>query len=140
MDQSHVALCALILRTDGFQHFRCDRPIALGLHLEHLTKVLKCSGNDDLLTLKSEDDTDMINLMFENESKILNLVLSIILNFHPINTDQDRISDFEMKLMTIDSESLGIPETDYCVNVTMSAAEFQKIIRDLKEIGFFSIY
>ena len=27
--------------------------------------------------------------------------------------DQDRISDFELKLMDIDSEHLGIPKTEY---------------------------
>ncbi len=50
-------------------------------------------------------------------------------------TDQDRISDFDVKLMDIDSEHLGIPDTDYKAVVKMSAAEFQRIIRDLSTIG-----
>ena len=28
-------------------------------------------------------------------------------------TDQDKIADFEMKLMDIDSEHLGIPDSEY---------------------------
>ena len=49
--------------------------------------------------------------------------------------NQEKISDFEMKLMVIDSEHLGIPETEYNGEVTMPSGEFQKICRDLKEFG-----
>lgn len=49
--------------------------------------------------------------------------------------DQDKISDFEMKLMDIDSEHLGIPETEYEAVVTMPSAEFQRICRDLTTLG-----
>lgn len=50
-------------------------------------------------------------------------------------TDQDKISDFELKLMDIDSEHLGIPDTEYAATVKMPSAEFQRICRDLSSIG-----
>jgi len=37
--------------------------------------------------------------------------------------------------MDIDSEHLGIPETDYSVTIRMPAVEFQRICRDLATIG-----
>lgn len=49
--------------------------------------------------------------------------------------ENDRISDFELKLMDIDSEQLGIPETDYSAVVRMPANEFQRICKDLSNIG-----
>jgi proliferating cell nuclear antigen len=45
------------------------------------------------------------------------------------------MGEYEMKLMDIDQEHLGIPDTDYDAHITLPAAEFQKIVRDLKEIG-----
>ncbi len=45
------------------------------------------------------------------------------------------MSDFELKLMDISSEHLGIPETDYMVTVRMPAGEYQRICRDLSTIG-----
>ena len=36
MDSSHVSLVALLLRADGFDHFRCDRNISLGINLGSL--------------------------------------------------------------------------------------------------------
>lgn len=50
-------------------------------------------------------------------------------------TAQDKIADFEMKLMDIDSEHLGIPEAEYHAIVRMPSAEFARICKDLSSIG-----
>ena len=39
------------------------------------------------------------------------------------------MSEFELKLMDIESEHLGIPDTEYKCTVRLPAAEFQRIIR-----------
>ena len=93
-----------------------DRTLALGIKLESMAKILKCSGNDDMITLKTEDDADSLTFMFENPN-------------------QDRISDFELKLMSIDSEHLGIPDTEYSAIIKMPSSEFQRITRDLQIVG-----
>lgn len=71
MDSSHVALVALLLRSEGFEHYRCDCNRTMGINLENMAKALKCSGNDDIITLKTDDGTDMLTLMFENPCKLL---------------------------------------------------------------------
>lgn len=48
---------------------------------------------------------------------------------------QDKIADFEMKLMDIDSEHLGIPDAEYQAIVRMPSAEFARICKDLSTIG-----
>jgi len=40
-----------------------------------------------------------------------------------------------MKLMDIDQEHLGIPDTQYDATITMSSAEFARICRDLSALG-----
>jgi proliferating cell nuclear antigen len=40
-----------------------------------------------------------------------------------------------MKLMDIDQEHLGIPDTQYDATITMSSAEFSRICRDLSALG-----
>jgi proliferating cell nuclear antigen len=49
--------------------------------------------------------------------------------------DSDRIAEYEMKLMEIDADTLGIPETEYDARVTMPSAEFARIVRDLSQLG-----
>lgn len=51
------------------------------------------------------------------------------------SSDKDKISDFELKLMDIDSEHLAIPELETKCQIKMPSAEFQRICRDLAVIG-----
>ena len=44
MDSSHVCLVHLHLRDDGFDHFRCDRNLSMGIHMANFSKILKCAG------------------------------------------------------------------------------------------------
>ncbi|KAG5439688.1 hypothetical protein PCK2_000728, partial [Pneumocystis canis] len=78
--------------------------------------ILKCAQNEDIITLKAEDTPDTLSLVFES----------------PVN---DRISEYDIKLMDIDQEHLGIPDTEYSVVVKMLSADFQRICRDLLALG-----
>ncbi|KAG1869263.1 proliferating cell nuclear antigen, N-terminal domain-containing protein [Suillus tomentosus] len=116
MDNSHVALVAVKLEATGFKKYRCDRPMPLGVNLNSLTKVLKCAKDDDICIIKASDDADVLNLVYEARSS-------------------DRIAEYDMKLMDIDAETLGIPDTEYDARVTMTASEFTRIVRDLSQLG-----
>jgi len=112
MDNSHVALVSMMLNAESFSPFRCDRNIALGVNLTSLTKVLRAAQNEDILTLKAEDAPDVLNLVFESSAN-------------------DRISEYDLKLMDIDQEHLGIPETEYAATVSLPSTEFRRICTDL---------
>ncbi|KAK0552650.1 proliferating cell nuclear antigen [Tilletia horrida] len=116
MDNSHVALTAIELRAEGFQPYRCDRPMSIGVSLANLTKVVKTGGNDDTLTIRKDDDGDALNLMFEASKS-------------------DRVLEYELMLMDIDSEHLGIPDTQYDAVIRMSSSEFSRIVRDLGSLS-----
>ena len=54
--------------------------------------------------MKADDQGDTLTLMFESEK-------------------QDRISDVDLKLMSIESEHLGIPEQDYSAQSSMPSGK-----------------
>jgi len=116
MDNSHVSLVSLNLRAEGFENYRCDRNLSMGMNLASLTKILKCCNNDDVVTIKAQDAADVVTFVFEAKN-------------------QERVSDFDMKLMNLDQEHLGIPETDYACVVKMPSGEFARIVRDLSQFG-----
>ncbi|ORZ20367.1 proliferating cell nuclear antigen [Absidia repens] len=116
MDNSHVALVAMMLRSDGFDPYRCDRNLPLGINLTSLNKILKCARPTDITTLKANDNGDVLSLVFEGK-------------------DSDKISEYDLKLMDIDSEHLGIPDTSYDAVVHMSSVRFQETVRDLQQIS-----
>ncbi|GJN33588.1 hypothetical protein PR202_gb22207 [Eleusine coracana subsp. coracana] len=74
----------------------------------HVALMLRCAGNDDIITIKADDGSDTVTFMFESPK-------------------QDKIADFEMKLMDIDSEHLGIPDSEYQAIVRMPSSEFMRI-------------
>ena len=41
MDNSHVSLVSVTLRADGFDKFRCDRNLSMGMNLVSMSKILK---------------------------------------------------------------------------------------------------
>ena len=57
-----------------------------------MSKILKCCTGDDSVTIKADDDGDTASFVFESKKG-------------------ERYSEFELKLMDIDAEHLGIPET-----------------------------
>jgi proliferating cell nuclear antigen len=116
MDSSHVSLVALLLRADGFEFFRCDRSLSMGMNLNNMNKMLKCANNEDIITIRAEDGADVVSFVFESPGG-------------------ERVSEFELKLMDITTENLGIPDTEYSATVKMSSTEFQRICKDLSSIG-----
>jgi proliferating cell nuclear antigen len=116
MDSSHVSLVSLNLKAEGFEQYRCDRNLSMGMNMASLAKVLKCANNNDIVTVKAQDNADVVTFTFEN-------------------TNGDRTSDFDMKLMNLDQEHLGIPETDYACTIKMPSGEWSRIVRDLSQFG-----
>jgi len=116
MDSSHVSLVSMLLRSDTFDPYRCDRNVSLGINLASMSKILKCSGNDDEITLRAADTPDTVTFIFETKNS-------------------DRVSEYQLKLMDIDSEHLGIPDQEYDATIKMPASEFQRICRDMAVMG-----
>merc|ERR1719499_288863 len=106
----------MILRADGFEPWRCDVNSQLGINLQSMNKILKCMGSRDELSIKYKPGSDDCEFVFKSP-------------------EEDRVSHFSLKLMEIDSEHLGIPDTDYKTKVSMSSSEFQRICRDLAVLG-----
>merc|ERR1711948_111706 len=84
MDSSHVALVSLLLRESAFSEFKCDRPTSLGMNVDSLGKILKMCGQSDSLKLKWLNDADTVTFQCESG-------------------EEDRIAEFQLKLMQIES-------------------------------------
>lgn len=47
MDSSHVALVSLLLRSEGFEHYRCDRNISMGAKNDGETNENELAGKNN---------------------------------------------------------------------------------------------
>ena len=112
MDTSHVALVSLNLSMEGFESYRCDQNVVLGINIANLAKVLKLSDPSDSITLQAEQDPSTLKLIFENAKT-------------------QRSTEFSLNLISLDVEHLSIPETEYSSLVTINSGEFAKICKEL---------
>lgn len=116
MDGSHVALVSLNLSMEGFEHYRADTNMVLGLSIATLAKVMKLADANDSITLQAEDNPSHLRLIFESPKT-------------------ERVTEFTMNLITLDQEHLAIPETEYSSIVTIHAGEFTKICKELYSLN-----
>ena len=115
MDSSHVCLIVFDLDAKKFDKYTCDAPQTFGINLTNLSKILKCSSNDDRITMTAGSSADSLTFAFESG---------------------DRTSEFTLKLMQIECEQLGIPDNqEYDVVAEMPSADYLRIVRDLGTIG-----
>lgn len=77
---------------------------------------MSCSSNDDTLTIRAQDNPDKVTLMFESKN-------------------HEKLCNYELRLMNLDQEHLGIPDTDYSCVISMPSSEFSKICKDLSQFG-----
>lgn len=116
MDGSHVALVSLNLSMEGFEHYRADTSMVLGVNVALLAKVMKLADATDSITLSAEDNPTHLKLIFEN-------------------TKTERTTEFTMNLISLDVEHLAIPETEYSSIVSINAGEFTKICKELYSLN-----
>lgn len=116
MDSSHVSLVAVKIPSETFEDFRCDRNLSLGLNLGNVTKIVKTANNEDVLTVKAGSSTDAVCFLIESRNG-------------------NKVSEYNIRQLDLDAEHLDIPQTDYDCVVRLPAVEFQRICRDLSQVG-----
>ncbi len=115
LDDGHVSLCSLHYDSADFEVF-CDagKTFVIGLSLEQFLIILKTSF-DKCLTLAYEEDGDVIMIMVGSES--------------------DELSEYELKLMQIECESLAVPEIEYDATAMYNSIMLSKIMSGFKLIA-----
>jgi proliferating cell nuclear antigen len=116
MDGSHVALVSLNLSMEGFEHYRADTNMVLGVNVNLLAKVMKLADPADSITLSADDKATHLKLVFENPKT-------------------ERTTEFTMNLIQLDNEHLAIPETEYSSVVSINSSEFTKICKELYSLN-----
>jgi proliferating cell nuclear antigen len=97
---------------EGFDYYRADTNMVLGVSISNLAKVMKLADNQDKVTLQADQEATHLKIIFENPKT-------------------QRNTEFNLNLITIDSEHLAIPETEYTSVITINSAEFTKICKEL---------
>lgn len=111
MDSAHVSLVSLKINEVAFEKFRCDKSLTLGLNLVDFGKVLKMAKSDDTMTLTASEENAFLSIKYENK-------------------ETQKIAEFQLNLLTLENQALGIPDAQYPTTIKMSSLEFVSLCKD----------
>ena len=116
-DNSHIVLIHMRLSAPKFEYYHCEKKTVIGVNMMNMFKLIKTMGNNDTLTLFIEKD---------NPNK-----LGIRIN----NVDKKSQTTFKLNLLDISDEEIVIPPAKFETELTLPSTDFQKIVRDMTNIG-----
>nr|XP_027193926.1 proliferating cell nuclear antigen-like [Dermatophagoides pteronyssinus] len=118
MDASQVSLISVCLLNGAFDHYECKGQYCLGLNMTQVTKVMKLCGPDDHVIIRHNPNTesDRVTFIFESPG-------------------ERKVSSFDLRLMSLHTDSLGIPKMQHEAVIEMSTKSFIKTITDLSQFS-----
>ena len=116
-DNSHSVLIHMKLQAENFDVYECAEDITIGINMNNLYKLIKTMSNNDTLGLfMSEEDMNVLCIRLENKDKNASTV-------------------YKLNLLDIDQENINIPPASFDTELTLPSGDFQKLIRDMMNIG-----
>jgi proliferating cell nuclear antigen len=113
MDDSHVCIYELFLQKSWFTNWEVDENNDYGIFLPIFNKMLCTWTDNHRIILTSGDSNDKLDIELLTDVK----------------GEFDKI--FELPLMDIDLELMGIPETEYEADIVMNSRKFKSTIDSL---------
>ena len=117
MDSTHSILIHMKLECDNFEFFHCPKKMTVGVNMLNFFKLIKTMNNAETLTLFIEK---------ENENK-----LGILIN----NSEKNSQTVYKLNLLDINDDNIKIPPAEFETELSLPSGDFQKIIRDMVNIG-----
>lgn len=115
MDSASVALVSVFLPRAAFDRYECNGgSVVAGMSFLQLGKVLKLAGNDDEIGFGVSASSDAFQFAFRN---------------------QTRTTEFELRLMDVDSAKLSVPDEAFSHAFSMSSKEFRDIVSGFQNLG-----
>ena len=117
MDSTHSILIHMKLGSGNFEDFHCKKRIKVGVNMLNLFKLIKTMNNSETLTLFiDEKDVNKLGIVIHNNEK-------------------NSVTTFYLNLLDIPDETIEIPPAEFETELSFPSNDFQKIIRDMINIG-----
>lgn len=121
MDKSHICLADIEIKTNWFSSYEILQNCNIAVDATHFAILMNYALKNDNLELKFEDEF--------NPDKLY-------VNFLNSKENKDAFDHFfELNLVDIEEEGLGIPSVDYDVEFTIESKKFVDALSELNTFG-----
>jgi len=115
LDTARTSLVDMFLSSDNFEEYECENEIVAGINVSNTFKLLKSITNNDVLMI-SIDCREFMNIEIHSETKKTS-------------------TKFALKLLDINENQIEVPEMNMTTVTPMLSVDFQRICRDMYNIG-----
>jgi len=115
LDTARTSLVDMFLSSDNFEEYECENDIVAGINVSNTFKLLKSITNNDVLMI-SIDCREFMNIEIHSETKKTS-------------------TKFALKLLDINENQIEVPEMNMTTVTPMPSVDFQRICRDMYNIG-----
>lgn len=115
LDTARTSLIDMFLPSDNFEEYICNGNIDCGVNMTNMYKLLKTITVNDVLII-SINSKEFMNIEIHSEQKKTS-------------------TKFELKLLDINENQIEVPETEMTVITPIPSVDFQRICRDMSNIG-----
>jgi proliferating cell nuclear antigen len=115
LDTARTSLVDMFLSSDNFEEYECENEIVAGINVSNTFKLLKSITNNDVLMI-SIDCREFMNIEIHSETKKTS-------------------TKFALKLLDINENQIEVPEMNMTTVTPMPSVDFQRICRDMYNIG-----
>jgi proliferating cell nuclear antigen len=115
LDTARTSLVDMFLSSDNFEEYECENEIVAGINVSNTFKLLKSITNNDVLVI-SIDCREFMNIEIHSETKKTS-------------------TKFALKLLDINENQIEVPEMNMTTVTPMPSVDFQRICRDMYNIG-----
>lgn len=105
------------LKLQDFEYYKCDKKIVVGVNFPNFYKLIKTMTSNDILTLYIDSDNpSMLGICIEN-------------------SDNNKLTNFSLKLIEVDIETLKIDPPSFESIITFPSSEFNTICRNMSVLS-----
>jgi proliferating cell nuclear antigen len=115
LDTARTSLIDMHLAAENFEEYSCTEAIDTGVNVTNMYKLLKTITSNDVLII-SINCKEFMNIEIHSEQK-------------------KTCTKFALKLLDINENQIEVPEMSMTMNTPMPAVDFQRICRDMANIG-----
>ena len=115
LDTARTSLVDMYLASDNFEEYNCESEIMSGINVSNTFKLLKSISNSDVL--------------------IINIDTKEYMNIEIFSEIKKTSTKFDLKLLDINENQIEVPKMKMTTITPMLSADFQRICRDMYNIG-----
>ncbi|MAF45402.1 MAG: proliferating cell nuclear antigen (pcna) [Acidimicrobiaceae bacterium] len=115
LDTARTSLVDMYLSSDNFEEYECEDEIVAGINVTNTFKLLKSITNNDVL------------MIYMNSREFMEIEIH--------NENKKTCTKFALKLLDINENQIEVPEMNMTTITPMASVDFQRICRDMYNIG-----